>query len=201
MKAAASDSPRLRRWARSAVRRLERALHARRRRAAQARLRRGGRPSSVLFVCHGNICRSPYAAAAFQRHLPPTFRSGIQVSSAGFLGPGRAAPPAAVTAAAQTGVDLASHRSRLLSPADIAADWIVVMDAHQRGWVRHWYGRNGRAVILLGDLDPQPIETRAIPDPVDQPQEAFEQVYERIDRCAGALAEVIARSASPRDGL
>jgi protein-tyrosine-phosphatase len=43
-------------------------------------------------------------------------------------------------------------------------------------------------VILLGDLDPRAIDTRAIHDPVDQPLAAFEQSYARIERCVEALA-------------
>src|SRR5881394_1021509 len=47
----------------------ERVLHPLRRRKALARLRARSRPKSVLVVCHGNICRSPFAAALLAREL------------------------------------------------------------------------------------------------------------------------------------
>ena len=188
-----------RRLARAILRGIERGLHRLRRRRVQARLGRQRPPSSVLFVCHGNICRSPFAAAAFRRRLPPALRASVEISSAGFVGPGRASPPEALSAAARAGVDLTSHRSRLLTGEDARrADWIVVMDARQARAMRDWFGRNGDAVILLGDLDPEPIEARPIPDPVAQPEEVFRHVYARIDRCVSALAGFVVARASGR---
>src|SRR3989442_12759849 len=107
-----------------------RIFHRWSRRAAAARLARRGLPASILFVCHGNICRSPLAAALLRRALS---QKKVGVASAGFMGPGRPAPPEAVAAAAHYGVDLSAHRSQLLT-ADRArgADLIVVMDPSQR---------------------------------------------------------------------
>ena len=55
----------------------ERLLHPLRRRRAAEALRRRPRPASVLVVCHGNICRSPFAAAAL-RWKPPVDRGEIR---------------------------------------------------------------------------------------------------------------------------
>src|SRR5205809_858865 len=57
----------------------DRLLHARRRREARARLA-ARRPASVLVICHGNIWRSPFAAALLARELAP---HGLPVTSAG----------------------------------------------------------------------------------------------------------------------
>ena len=46
-------------------------------------------------------------------------------------------------------------------------------------------------VVLLGDLDPDPIQTRTILDPYDQPEPVFEEVYARIDRCVAALVRAL----------
>ena len=43
-------------------------------------------------------------------------------------------------------------------------------------------------MVLLGDLDPEPITRRTVLDPVEQPAEVFRSCYDRIDRCVGALA-------------
>ena len=151
-----------------------------------ARLLRRGPPRFLLFVCHGNICRSPYAAKALERLLGDG--SGVRVESAGFVGPGRSAPPEGVTVGAARGVDLSRHRAKLLGPPDVlTADLVVVMDPWQRRAVSALYGRDERDIVVLGDLDPGPIETRAILDPVEQPASAFEASYERIDRCLKEL--------------
>src|SRR3989442_1788473 len=106
-----------------------RLLHPWRRRAARRALSARA-PRSILLVCHGNICRSPFAAVLLQRALGP---AGIRVHSAGFIGPNRPSPPEAVTAAARYGVNLSDHRSRVLT-ADLvrSTDPLVVMDPAQR---------------------------------------------------------------------
>jgi len=171
-------------------------LHRLRRSATQRALRAQQQPRTILVVCHGNICRSPFAAGVLARALGP---SGTVVASAGFVGPGRGTPAAGITAAAGRGVDLSTHRSQLLTPALVgAAHLIVVMDAPQQRRVCERFGRLPGEVIVLGDLDPHPIATRAIHDPVDQPLEAFEESYARIERCVDALVAELAPLSGPR---
>src|SRR6267378_4793850 len=73
----------------------ERLLHPLRRRKALEALRARPRPKTLLAVCHGNICRSPIAAALLGRELEPL---GIEVESAGFIGFNRPPPAEAVAA-------------------------------------------------------------------------------------------------------
>jgi protein arginine phosphatase len=172
-----------------------RLLHPFRRRDALTRLARHGWPRSVVFVCHGNVCRSPYAAAAFVRRLPPALRRAVRVDSAGFRGPGRPAPPHAVVVARRHGVDLTTHRSKPVSPGDGRnSELVVVMDPWQRRALRS-LGHDEGTIVVLGDLDPGSIATRAIVDPIDQPEAAFEASYSRIDRCVSALARALGSSA------
>lgn len=169
----------------------DRRLHPLRRRLQLRKLPRETPPASVLFVCQGNIYRSPYAAAAFLAALPAPLRSAIRVESAGFVGPGRPSPAPAIAVAEREGLDLAPHRSSLLSPGRVAEfDWIVVMDAAQRREIGRRYGRR-RGVIVLSDLDPHPIRTRAIRDPWDQPTEVLESSYARVRRCVCELAHLV----------
>jgi protein-tyrosine phosphatase len=165
-----------------------RLLHPLRRRAARAALR-GRAPRTIVVVCHGNICRSPLAAALLRRALGPT---GIRVESAGFIGPNRPAPRDAVAAAARRGVDLSDHRSRLLT-ADLvsSADLLVVMGPEQQRAVCERFGRWPRDVIVLGDLDPAPIEARTIRDPIEQGPDVFEESYARIEICVAAFVRVL----------
>src|SRR2546426_946362 len=167
----------------------ERLLHPLRRRKALEALRGRPRPTTLLVVCHGNICRSPIAAALLVGALAPL---GIDVQSAGFVGSTGPPPAKALVAAQRHGVDLTGHQSRLVT-ADVAraADLIVVMDSTQRRLVCERFGRRPSYVIVLGDLDPGLAETRTIRDPVDQAQDVFDQVYERISRCVRKLATVL----------
>jgi protein-tyrosine-phosphatase len=73
-------------------------------------------------------------AAAFLRHRLARLRVSAVVHSAGFLHPGQSSPPEVVSAMARCGLDVASHRSRVVSAADVAqADLVVgLARAHVR---------------------------------------------------------------------
>ena len=168
----------------------DRLLHARRRAAATALLRRSD-VTSILFVCHGNVCRSPYAEAAFARALDRRAGVSVQVASAGFIGPGRIPPETALAAAERRGLDLSDHRSRLVTPEIIrAASVVVVMAADQAAGIRFRYGRDVH-VLMLGDLDPLPIATRTVTDPWGRSANEFDLVFDRIDRCIGELVRFV----------
>jgi protein-tyrosine phosphatase len=162
----------------------DRLLHSVRRRRAGAALRLVP-VHSLLVVCHGNICRSPYAAAVLGKLLGPQH---IVVTSAGFMGPNRPVPQMALEAAIARGIDLTTHRSRLLTPELMrAAELVVVMDMRQRDAVDKFAPH----AVILGDLDPDPIAKRSIRDPWRLPPDVFDEVYSRIDRCAAALATAL----------
>jgi protein-tyrosine phosphatase len=163
-------------------------LHSYRHRRVLDRLRRMARPGSVLVVCQGNVCRSPYLAAVVQSLLPD-----IAVSSAGFVGSGRRVPEHGLLVASRQNVDLAAHQSRLLGPGMLRrADVVLVMDAHHARIVAGSIGPE--RVIVVGDLDPLPGESRTIRDPWQQPLEIFEQTYARLDRCGKTFAEVVRKA-------
>jgi len=171
----------------------ERLLHALRRRRALNRLRTGSPPRLVLVMCHGNICRSPYAAARLGSELARSEHGAIRIESAGFAEWGRRCPPFAVEVAAALGLDLSDHRSEQVGRAGVArADLIVVMDGFQEWALRGLFGRDVRDVLILGDLDPEPIEPRMIEDPIEQPKEVFERCYSRINRCVGQFVQAVA---------
>jgi protein-tyrosine-phosphatase len=179
-----------------ALRRLpERLLHSLRRRHALAALQAA--PSTApLFICHGNICRSPYAAAALLHLLSADVAQHANIQSAGFIAPGRPSPPLAVEAAAARHVDLSNHRSRMIIPAYLEqADLVVVMDPRQAREIHHRFPWVHRPFLVLGDLDPLPIATRVILDPIDRPRADFDACYARIDRCLASLAQTMASPA------
>jgi len=73
----------------------------------------------VVFICYGNICRSPYAAARLRHMLATSGVTGVEVDSAGFVAPGRPADRQAAAIARERGTELGAHWSRLVGEADV----------------------------------------------------------------------------------
>lgn len=164
-------------------------LHPLLRSRAHGRLRLSAPHSSVLFICLGNVCRSPYAEHSFRRLLPEPVRDHVSLASAGFIGPGRGSPEDALAAAAERSVDLSTHRSRVLTRGMAeGSDLIVVMEGGQRSAILRQFRSTGATVIVLGDLDPGRPRRRRILDPWGKSPQVFRGSFGRIDRC---LAELI----------
>ena len=172
---------------------VERLAHRRRRRRAIARLARRGVPRSILVVCVGNICRSPYAAALLRRHLGQLLDSEGQIRSAGLLSPGRPCPVEAIRAAGRRNIDLSAHRSQPTTERLVRhAELIIVMGEEQARALRNRFPVGRREICHLGDLDPERIDTRDILDPIEQEPEVFERSYARIDRCVAEFVRAVA---------
>jgi protein-tyrosine-phosphatase len=173
-----------------------RAMHPSRRDRAIEIVRAHAGARTLLVICHGNICRSPFAAAVLDYRVRPR---GMRVLSAGLIGPGRPSPAVARAAAAARGIDLSAHRSQLVTPALLGqVDMVIVMDARQRAVLHHDYGVRYRDIVMLGDLDPAPIPGRGIADPYDRPLAEFEEVYARIERCLTVLVNAFGELAQER---
>jgi protein-tyrosine-phosphatase/glycosyltransferase involved in cell wall biosynthesis/predicted ATP-grasp superfamily ATP-dependent carboligase len=122
--------------------------------------RAGHRPTRFLFLCHGNICRSPFAATLADAQLP-----GCEIRSAGFHPiAGRSAPAHVVAAARRVGEDLAEFRSRSVSQEDVSrADLILLMDSeNHRDFARRFPDALPRTT-LLGLFAPSPVAEIADP--------------------------------------
>jgi protein-tyrosine-phosphatase/predicted ATP-grasp superfamily ATP-dependent carboligase len=153
----------------------------------------------VLFICRGNICRSPFAEQ-FARSL---FGERIVVSSAGFFPKeGRTSPDNAMQAARELGVDLSRHRSRVLTAQDVAqADAIFVFDPMNLSDLLKAFPGARQRVHFLGALGVDGAV--AIPDPWGSSLDSFSQTYHRI---AGTLRQceadvgAVRRAARSRTG-
>jgi protein-tyrosine-phosphatase len=138
------------------------------------------------------VCRSPFAGAVFDRLIRGTALGQLHVKSAGFIGPGRQPPPAALAAALRRGYDMSDHRSKLITTSTIAADgFFVVVSREQASNLVAQFGARAESILVLGDLDPRPITRRTIVDPWGCDDSVFDESYDRITRCVEELARLM----------
>ena len=138
--------------------------------------------SRVVFVCKGNICRSPYAEHRFRAWGANSASAGLQAS------PGNPAAPAAQQAALRRGVDLAAHRSTAISESVIAAgDLLVAFEpAHAKALRVLASGRVDVQVTLLPLWSSSP-RLVYLHDPYGLPGKYFDRCFERIDSGLGGI--------------
>ena len=142
----------------------------------------------VLFVCLGNICRSPMAEAVFQKMVDEAGLSDqIAVDSAGTGSwhVGEKAHPGTRRVLEEHGIEY-NGRSRQIRRQDIHPDtYIIVMDEDNHNEIRRRYGSHPRLHRLL-DFANQ-TDVRDVPDPYYISN--FEYVYQLVsDGCQGLLA-------------
>ena len=110
----------------------------------------------ILFVCTGNICRSPMAEALLKDLLQREGLKGIEVSSGGIYAlAGEEVPMACRKILARRGIDITGHRGRQLDRSMMEeADLILVMEVRQLDWIRSLISDPERKVFLLGEFAP-----------------------------------------------
>lgn len=148
-----------------------------------ARLRRSGtQVRNVLFLCYGNICRSPFAEIRGRALL-----KDIRFESAGFHGTEqRSTPQHVVRAAEALGTDMTAHRSRRLDDSLLAAaDVIFVMDIDNYERLLQEFPRHCRRVMALGLFGPS--NAANIVDPYTATESETRQILMQLDEAVGAF--------------
>lgn len=151
-------------------------------------------PRSILFVCLGNICRSPFAEAIAARRAAELSEWPIRFASAGLCAREKAAPADARAAAGVFGVSLDAHRPQPMTMELAASDMIVVMEPHQMEQLHADYPTvRGRVFLLaLFDREAAGLERFHIADPYACSPDVYEACYRRIDRAVSALLVAVA---------
>lgn len=152
--------------------------------------------TGVLFVCLGNICRSPLAEGLFQQLVEQRgLQSQYTVASAG-TGNWHVGDPAdsrMIVTARQHGIEL-QGRAQQVSRQDFDLfDMILAMDrANQAQLLRVAQDDTERARIhLLREFDPQAGSDLDVPDPYFGGPDGFERVYQMVARaCVSLLSEM-----------
>jgi protein-tyrosine phosphatase len=149
---------------------------------------------SVLFVCLGNICRSPLAEAIFRSVVEEEgLGDRFHIDSAGTSGYHDGDPPDRRTTAvaAQRGVRVAGA-SRQITPGDLDAfDYLIVMDQANREGVERLTRRasDPPPVRLLREFDPEADGDLEVPDPYYGGPGGFENVHDLVERSARGLLD------------
>ena len=144
-----------------------------------------GKPFSILFVCLGNICRSPLAEGIFRARVEEAGFSGhflIESCGTGNWHIGEKAHQDTRRTARENGIDLEGHRARQLRVADLKKfHRLVAMDSANWNDILRLGSLEDDRLCLLRDFDPEPGDGD-VPDPYYMPEGGFELVYEVIDR-------------------
>jgi protein-tyrosine phosphatase len=135
--------------------------------------------NGILFVCMGNICRSPVAEAIARAEFA---RAGVdvRVASAGTerYHVGEGADPRAIASAREHGYDLRTHRAQLATPQVLSRfDTVLVMDrTNLRDLARLCPGNGAQLFLPYAGLE-RPVE---VPDPYYGGASDFERVIELV---------------------
>lgn len=151
----------------------------------------------VLFVCMGNICRSPTAHGVFRRLIEAeALGRHVDIDSAGTHGyhVGEPPDPRAMAAALRRGVDIADLRARKAVADDFEQfDYVLAMDHdnYQRLQAICPAGREGKLRLFLDFAAGSPV--REVPDPYYGGESGFEQVLDLIEQASAGLLQEIRR--------
>ena len=161
----------------------------------------GNAPTRVLFVCLGNICRSPLAEGVFRSLVDEAgLGSQFEIDSAGTGSwhVGERPDARAAMVARDHGVELDS-RARQVTEDDLGAfDYVVAMDRDNLRTLERMAASSGAdaQIQLLRVYDPDP-DGDEVPDPYYGGVSGFENVYQIVRRsCEGLLAHL--RATAPR---
>jgi len=146
-------------------------------------LKQLGPVERVIFVCTGNICRSPYAEAFFRSistGSKETFSRGL------FTTPGKAADPTASRVAELREINLGSHTTRSFEPGEIkTSDMILVMDYSHLRTICARAPQLRKQVFYLGAFAPQ--SKLIISDPWGKDDHTFMKCFAQIEESVVSL--------------
>lgn len=149
---------------------------------------------SVLFVCMGNICRSPTAEGVFRHHVSGAgLDERFVIDSAGTHAYHVGNPPdrRAAAAADRRGVSLVDLRARRVSDEDFERfDYIIAMDEDNVVHLKEQASPEYHSKVTLF-LEYSPGKEREVPDPYYGGASGFERVLDLVEEASRGLLETL----------
>lgn len=155
---------------------------------------------NVLFVCMGNICRSPMAEGVFSRDVKTAgFAGKVGIDSAGTHAYHVGKPPdqRGRKAVEKRSVDIETLEARRIEMADFAQfDYILAMDRQNLDMLRYLCPPGRRHTLhLFSEFSPK-LKSREIPDPYQGEEKDFEEVLDMIELASRGLVDTIGEQLS-----
>ncbi len=137
----------------------------------------------VVFICTGNICRSPMAEGILKHRWGHSGKADLGVTSMGIGGmENEPASNPARQICLQNGIDISHHRSRSLKAAELAAaDIILTMERFQKKHIQLFFPLCLEKMGLLGAWPGEDTRKSDIGDPIGCPIKVYARVFAKIE--------------------
>jgi glycine hydroxymethyltransferase len=146
---------------------------------------------TILFVCTGNVCRSPMAEALLRHALKGDGNYRVLSAGLGALD-GQPATDTAVEVMAEIGIDLSHHVSQALRvPLVEQADFIFTMTRQQQDAIQTIYPMAAEKTFLLREFENSEVIGKDIADPIGQPAEIYRRTRDQIRGALPSLLEFV----------
>ncbi len=150
----------------------------------------GGRKKSILVLCHGNICRSPYVELLLRKSLDA---SAFEIRSAGLrTTSGKPADASALRVAEGHDIDLSAHSTKQIEKEELGgADLILVMDPTHLRYLKEMGASALQRTVLFGAFSLGAGFSMVISDPYGKPDEAFQECYRHLNAASASFLSLL----------